>query len=169
MRGDSCRSAAYAGTLIKVEYAAEPPAVFSRDGAKEAVDPPQFLWPVASSVGDAGKLPARLARCRARSESPLTEPTAATQPWRRQPLFMLHRVHSECPLSSRFCWCMGLIPNFSCHSFPRSQGNPHKFSYQATDQVDGDHARSTSACVKGTLAPAVSSSAATRWRPHHVS
>jgi rhodanese-related sulfurtransferase len=32
-----------------------------------------------------------------------------------------------------------LIPNFSCHSLPRSQGNPHKFSYQATDQVDRDH------------------------------
>jgi xanthine dehydrogenase YagR molybdenum-binding subunit len=47
--------AAHAGTLIKVEYAAEPPVVFSRDSAKEAVDPPQFLWPVASSVGDAGK------------------------------------------------------------------------------------------------------------------
>ncbi|HVH75268.1 MAG TPA: xanthine dehydrogenase family protein molybdopterin-binding subunit [Stellaceae bacterium] len=45
--------AAYAGTLIKVEYAAEPPVVFSRESAKEAVDPPQFLWPAASSVGDA--------------------------------------------------------------------------------------------------------------------
>jgi xanthine dehydrogenase YagR molybdenum-binding subunit len=47
--------AAHAGSLIKVEYAAEPPVVFSRDSAKEAVDPPQFLWPVASSVRDAEK------------------------------------------------------------------------------------------------------------------
>jgi xanthine dehydrogenase YagR molybdenum-binding subunit len=46
-------AAAYAGILIKVEYAVEPPALFSRESAKEAVDPPQFLWPVFSSVGDA--------------------------------------------------------------------------------------------------------------------
>ena len=45
--------ATYAGTLVKVEYAAEPPVVFTGETAKEAVDPPQFLWPVASSVGDA--------------------------------------------------------------------------------------------------------------------
>ena len=45
--------AAHASSLIKVEYAAEPPVIFSRDSVKEAVDPPQFLWPVASSVGDA--------------------------------------------------------------------------------------------------------------------
>lgn len=47
--------AAYAGTLIRVEYEAQRPVVFSRETAKEAVDPPQFLWPVASSVGDAEK------------------------------------------------------------------------------------------------------------------
>jgi xanthine dehydrogenase YagR molybdenum-binding subunit len=46
----------YAGRLIRVEYAAEPPVVFSRETAKRAVDPPQFLWPVASSVGDAGAI-----------------------------------------------------------------------------------------------------------------
>jgi xanthine dehydrogenase YagR molybdenum-binding subunit len=46
--------AAYAGTLIKVEYDAQLPTVFDRHGANDAVDPPQFLWPVASSVGDAG-------------------------------------------------------------------------------------------------------------------
>jgi xanthine dehydrogenase YagR molybdenum-binding subunit len=45
--------AAHAGTLIKVEHAAEPPTVFDRNSAMEAVDPPQFLWSVASSVGDA--------------------------------------------------------------------------------------------------------------------
>ncbi|WP_433557137.1 xanthine dehydrogenase family protein molybdopterin-binding subunit [Pseudonocardia xinjiangensis] len=45
--------ATYAGTLIKVEYEADQPVVFNRETAKEAVDPPPFLWPVASSVGDA--------------------------------------------------------------------------------------------------------------------
>ena len=45
--------ATYAGTLVRVEYAPEPPVVFSGETAKEAIVPPQFLWPVASSVGDA--------------------------------------------------------------------------------------------------------------------
>src|SRR5262249_19949701 len=47
--------AAHAGTLIKLEYEPEPPIVFGPQTAKEAVDPPQFLWPVTSSVGDADK------------------------------------------------------------------------------------------------------------------
>jgi xanthine dehydrogenase YagR molybdenum-binding subunit len=47
--------AAHAGTLIRVEYEAERPMVFGPEAAQEAVDPPQFLWPVASSVGDADK------------------------------------------------------------------------------------------------------------------
>jgi len=45
--------AAFAGTLIEVDYETEQPAVFGLDSVKNAVDPPQFLWPVASSVGDA--------------------------------------------------------------------------------------------------------------------
>jgi xanthine dehydrogenase YagR molybdenum-binding subunit len=45
--------ATYAGTLVRVEYAPEPPVVFTGETARDAVDPPQFLWPVASSVGDA--------------------------------------------------------------------------------------------------------------------
>ena len=45
--------AAFAGTLIEVDYKTEAPAVFGLDSVKNAVDPPQFLWPVASSVGDA--------------------------------------------------------------------------------------------------------------------
>jgi xanthine dehydrogenase YagR molybdenum-binding subunit len=45
--------AAYAGTLIQVEYDARRPVVFGPQRMTEAVDPPQFLWPVASSVGDA--------------------------------------------------------------------------------------------------------------------
>jgi xanthine dehydrogenase YagR molybdenum-binding subunit len=47
--------ASHAGTLIRVEYEARPPVVFGPQTAKEAVDPPQFLWPVASSVGDANR------------------------------------------------------------------------------------------------------------------
>src|SRR5437660_3653652 len=51
---DSLDRATYAGTLIEVEYQGHPPALFDLRTAKEdAVDPPQFLWPVASSVGDA--------------------------------------------------------------------------------------------------------------------
>ena len=48
--------AAYAGTLIKIEYEAGTPAVFDRETAREqAVDPPQMLWPVTTSTGDAGR------------------------------------------------------------------------------------------------------------------
>jgi xanthine dehydrogenase YagR molybdenum-binding subunit len=47
--------AAYAGTLVEVSYEAKAPSVFGPDSEKDAVDPPQFLWPVNSSVGDAGK------------------------------------------------------------------------------------------------------------------
>ena len=47
--------ASHAGTLISVEYEAQRPVVFGPHMAMEAVDPPQFLWPVASSVGDADK------------------------------------------------------------------------------------------------------------------
>src|SRR5207245_1181275 len=47
--------AAYAGTLIGIQYESSPPAVFDRRAAKEAVQPPQFLWPVVSSVGNAEK------------------------------------------------------------------------------------------------------------------
>jgi hypothetical protein len=47
--------AAYAGTLIEIAYEADQPIVFGPETAKDAVDPPRFLWPVASSVGDADK------------------------------------------------------------------------------------------------------------------
>jgi xanthine dehydrogenase YagR molybdenum-binding subunit len=47
--------ARHAGTLINVEYEAERPVVFGPHSTKDAVDPPQFLWPVASSVGDADR------------------------------------------------------------------------------------------------------------------
>ena len=46
----------YAGTLIKVAYEARPPVVFDLRTAKEdAVEPPQRMWPLSSSVGDADR------------------------------------------------------------------------------------------------------------------
>ena len=45
--------AEHAGTLVRVEYEVQRPAVFRPDSTKNAVDPPQFLWPVSSAVGNA--------------------------------------------------------------------------------------------------------------------
>ncbi|WMT76379.1 xanthine dehydrogenase family protein molybdopterin-binding subunit [Bradyrhizobium sp. Ash2021] len=47
--------AAHAGTLIEVSYETRDPVLFGPKMVKEAVDPPQFLWPVSSSVGNAEK------------------------------------------------------------------------------------------------------------------
>jgi xanthine dehydrogenase YagR molybdenum-binding subunit len=47
--------AVQAGTLIKVQYDVARPVVFDAEATRAAIDPPQFLWPVASSVGDADK------------------------------------------------------------------------------------------------------------------
>ena len=47
--------AIYAGRLINVNYEVYPAIVFGPDTIKDAVQPPQFLWPVASSVGDSEK------------------------------------------------------------------------------------------------------------------
>jgi xanthine dehydrogenase YagR molybdenum-binding subunit len=48
--------ATFAGTLIKVEYEARPPVVFDPRTAKEdAIEPPQRMWPLWSSIGDANK------------------------------------------------------------------------------------------------------------------
>jgi len=47
--------AAHAGTLIKINYDSRAPVVFSPAMTRDAVVPPQFLWPVASSVGNAEK------------------------------------------------------------------------------------------------------------------
>jgi len=44
--------AAYAGTLIEVDYEIKQPIVWNEETAKQAYDPPQFLWPVNSSVGN---------------------------------------------------------------------------------------------------------------------
>ena len=45
--------AVYAGTFVAIEYQSQPPVVFGPATAKDAVDPPRFLWPVATTVGDA--------------------------------------------------------------------------------------------------------------------
>ncbi len=47
--------AMYAGTLIKVQYESAPAILFNSETVKRAFDPPQFLWPVASKVGDSAK------------------------------------------------------------------------------------------------------------------
>jgi xanthine dehydrogenase YagR molybdenum-binding subunit len=48
--------ATHAGTLIRVEQEARAPAVFDlRTAEKDAVVPPQRMWPLASSVGDADR------------------------------------------------------------------------------------------------------------------
>ena len=47
--------ATHAGTLIEVSYETRDPVIFNPKMVKEAVDPPQFLWPVSSSVGNAEK------------------------------------------------------------------------------------------------------------------
>jgi xanthine dehydrogenase YagR molybdenum-binding subunit len=48
--------ATYAGTLIKVAYETHPPVVFDlRSAIEDAVEPPQRMWPLSSSVGDADR------------------------------------------------------------------------------------------------------------------
>jgi xanthine dehydrogenase YagR molybdenum-binding subunit len=48
--------ATYAGTLIKVAYETRPPVVFDlRTAMEDAVEPPQRMWPLSSSVGDADR------------------------------------------------------------------------------------------------------------------
>jgi len=48
--------ATYAGTLTKVAYESHPPKVFDLRTAKEdAIEPPQRMWPLSSSIGDADK------------------------------------------------------------------------------------------------------------------
>ena len=50
---ETLAQAAYAGTLVMTEYEVQLPVVFGSQTLKDAVQPPQFLWPVSSSVGDA--------------------------------------------------------------------------------------------------------------------
>jgi xanthine dehydrogenase YagR molybdenum-binding subunit len=52
---DTLDHAAYAGTLVKVEYESDRPIVFEPRMANEAVEPPQRMWPLSSAIGDADK------------------------------------------------------------------------------------------------------------------
>jgi xanthine dehydrogenase YagR molybdenum-binding subunit len=79
--------ATHAGTLIRVEYEVQPPVVFGPQTLKDAVEPPQFLWPVASSVGDADQAiaasPVRIEQTYTTSDrhhNPM-EPHATTAVW----------------------------------------------------------------------------------------
>jgi len=47
--------AIYAGTLIGIEYEVDRPVVFRPEMAKEAIEPPQRMWPLSSSLGNADK------------------------------------------------------------------------------------------------------------------
>jgi xanthine dehydrogenase YagR molybdenum-binding subunit len=47
--------AMYAGTLIEIEYEVDRPVVFRPSMAREAIEPPQRMWPLSSSLGDADK------------------------------------------------------------------------------------------------------------------
>jgi xanthine dehydrogenase YagR molybdenum-binding subunit len=52
---DKVAHAEYAGTLVKIDYDTRPVVVFDAETASRAINPPQFLWPVNSSVGDPAK------------------------------------------------------------------------------------------------------------------
>ncbi len=47
--------AMHAGTLIEIEYEGNRPVVFEPQMAREAIEPPQRMWPLSSLVGDADK------------------------------------------------------------------------------------------------------------------
>jgi xanthine dehydrogenase YagR molybdenum-binding subunit len=54
--------AAFAGTLIKVAYEARPPTLFDlRTAKQDAIEPPQRMWPLSSSIGDADRAIAQAA------------------------------------------------------------------------------------------------------------
>ena len=52
---ETLAQASHAGTLIEVQCEVGKSTAFGRHSIDEAFDPPQFLWPVNSSVGDAQK------------------------------------------------------------------------------------------------------------------
>src|SRR5438105_15144562 len=47
--------AAYAGTLIKIAYEVNPPVVFTPQNPRKAIEPPQRMLPLSSSMGAADK------------------------------------------------------------------------------------------------------------------
>jgi xanthine dehydrogenase YagR molybdenum-binding subunit len=84
---ETLAQASHAGTLIDVQYDVRKPTVFGQQTVQEAIDPPQFLWPVRSSVGDA---PTALAAAAVKVEQTYTtadrhhnqmEPHATTAVW----------------------------------------------------------------------------------------
>jgi xanthine dehydrogenase YagR molybdenum-binding subunit len=84
---ETLNEATYAGTLIKVDYDSSPPIVFGPETLDQAVQPPQFLWPVSSSVGDAddaiAKSPVRIEQTYStadRHHNPM-EPHATIAAW----------------------------------------------------------------------------------------
>lgn len=52
---DSADQAEYAGTLVKIDYRAEPHSVFDAETSKQAVVPPPLYFPISSLVGDPEK------------------------------------------------------------------------------------------------------------------
>jgi xanthine dehydrogenase YagR molybdenum-binding subunit len=53
---DTLDQATHAATLVKVAYETLPPTVFDlRTAKKDAIEPPQRMWPLSSSIGDADK------------------------------------------------------------------------------------------------------------------
>jgi xanthine dehydrogenase YagR molybdenum-binding subunit len=93
---DTLAQASHAGDLIEVQYEAEKPAVFGPHSVDVAFDPPQFLWPVNSSVGDARNA---LAAAAVKIERTYTtsdrhhnqmEPHATTAVWEEDGALMLY-------------------------------------------------------------------------------
>ena len=102
--------------LIKAEYEAQPPAVFNADTARGAIDPPQFLWPVTSSVGDSAK---GLADADVRIEQVYTtadrhhnpmEPSATLAVWRDGRLTMFDSVQGVVAARSLVAQALQLDP-----------------------------------------------------------
>jgi xanthine dehydrogenase YagR molybdenum-binding subunit len=79
--------ATYAGTLIRVAYEAQAPVVFDlRTAREDAVEPPQRMWPLSSSVGNADQAIAPTPRSRSTRSTPcptgITIRWSRTRPWR---------------------------------------------------------------------------------------
>jgi xanthine dehydrogenase YagR molybdenum-binding subunit len=70
--------AAYAGTFIKIAYEVNPPAVFTSQMARDAIEPPQRMWPLSSSMGDADKA---IADAAVKVGGPTRCPIAITTRW----------------------------------------------------------------------------------------
>jgi len=95
---ETADQAAYAGTLITIGYEPRKPVVFDAETARAAIDPPQFLWPVASSVGQADTAiagaPVRLERTYSTSDRHhiQMEPHATVAVWKVNGELMLYET-----------------------------------------------------------------------------